>query len=215
MPRHPRPALSVLVALAASTLALAACSSDGDDTAATTTTVAEATSTTADATAEFSAALNELCVDGRAAAGQASDDLSAALDAVGQAAQDRDQAAYAAALDQAETAAEDIIDAFDDFGSAVDELDVPTELQQPLNDYLDAQGTQLALAQQLRDAIATDDGPAFNEAISQIQAADETTTQARAQAAAELDAPDCAPDDTGSASGSTDATETTETTAKG
>ena len=204
-----------VAALAAGALVLSACGSDGgDDEAATTTTAAEATTTTVDATAEFSSALNDLCAEGRTAADAASDDLSAALDAVGQAAQDRDQAAYAAALDEAETATEDIIDAFEEFGDAVAELDVPTELQQALNDYLDAQGTQLALAQQLRDAIAADDGDAFNETISQIQAADQSTTDARAAAAAELDAPDCAPDDATSSSGSgTDAT--TETTAKG
>ena len=48
---------------------------------------------------------------------------------------------------------------------------------------------QLALAQQLRDAIAADDGDAFNDAIAGIQEADQTTTEARTAAAAEPDAP--------------------------
>lgn len=204
-----------VAALAAGALVLAACGSDGADDAASSTS--EATTTTVSATAEFSSELNDLCLEGKGTAGQASDDLSAALDAVGQAAQDRDQAAYAAALDQAETAVEGIIGAFDDFQTAVADLDVPAELQGALDDYLEAQNTQLALAQQLRDAIAADDGEAFNTALEGIQDADASTTEARTTAAAELDAPDCAPDDTtDSGASSTDATDdtaTTETTA--
>ena len=180
-PRLVPTALAILAALAAATLLLTACGSDdggGGDTS------------------EFSTALNDLCLDGKATAGRASDELTAALDALGQAAQDRDQAAYAAALEQAQTAVEGIIGAFDDFQAAVADLDVPAELQGSLDDYLDAQNTQRALAQQLRDAIATDDGAAFNDAITGIRDADQRTTEARTTAAAALDAPDCAPDAT-------------------
>lgn len=204
-----------VAALAAGALVLAACGSDGGDDAATTTSAAEATTTTAGADAEFSQSLDALCVQGKADANQASDDLTAALQALGQAAQDRDQAAYADALAQAEAATTDIIGVFDDFQAAVADLDVPADLQPPLDDYLAAQTTQRDLAQQLHDAIAADDGDAYNAAVSAIQDADQSTTQARVDAAAALDAPDCAPDDTtdsGAAGGDTTTTEVTDTT---
>lgn len=209
--------MSRLLRTAAVTLALGAlvatgCGSDGGDEESATTTAPAETTTTVSADAEFASALDDLCSTGDTAATAASADFQAALDALGAAAEAQDQAAYATALDDAESAVEDIISALEDFDTAVGELEVPTDLTQPVNDYLDAMGTQLALAEQLRQAIVADDGAAFNEAVDQIQQADEATRQARADAANEIGAPECVPDDTDGGA-ATDGTATTDTTA--
>lgn len=199
-----RPLRTAFVALAAGSLLLAGCGSDGgDDDAATTTAPAE-TTTTVDANAEFASAFNDACAAGDEAATAASADFDAAIAALGEATQAQDDAAYATALDEAESAVEDIIAALEDFDATVAELEIPTDLAQPVNDYLEAMGTQLALAEQLRLAIVADDGDAFNETGEQIQEAEAATDPVRTEAAEAIGAPDCVPDD--------DADATTDTT---
>lgn len=188
-----RPMRTTLVALAAGAVLLTGCGSDGGDDEATTTAPAE-TTTTVDANAEFASAFNDACAAGDAAATAASADFDAAITALGEATQAQDDAAYATALDEAETAVEDIIAALEDFDTTVAGLDVPTDLAQPVNDYLEAMGTQLALAEQLRQAIVADDGEAFNETGEQIQQAEAATNPARTEAAEAIGAPDCVPD---------------------
>lgn len=207
----PRSTRLVLAALAVGSLALAACGSDGDDAAATTTTAPEATTTTVDATAEFAAAFDEACAVGDETATAAGEDFDDAIERLQLATEAQDDAAYATALDDAESAVEDIIAAVEEFDATIAALEVPTDLTQPVNDYLEAMGTQLALAEQLRLAIVADDGQAFNEAVQQIEQADDATSPVRTQAAEEIGAPECAPDD----DGSTDPGDTTATTAKG
>lgn len=207
----PRSTRLVLAALAVGSLALAACGSDGDDAAATTTTAPEATTTTVDATAEFAAAFDEACAVGDETATAAGEDFDDAIERLQLATEAQDDAAYATALDDAESAVEDIIAAVEEFDATIAALEVPTDLTQPVNDYLEAMGTQLALAEQLRLAIVADDGQAFNEAVQQIEQADDATSPVRTQAAEEIGAPECAPDD----EGSTDTGDTTATTAKG
>ena len=170
-----RPLRTILVVLATGAFVLAGCGSDGGDDEAATTTAPAETTTTVDANAEFAGAFDDACAAGDAASTAAGEDFEAALAALGEATQAQDDAAYATALDDAETAVEDIIAALEEFDATVAELDVPTDLAQPVNDYLEAMGTQLALAEQLRLAIVADDGEAFNEAGEQIQEADAAT----------------------------------------
>lgn len=200
-----RPFPTILATVAIGTAVLAGCGSDGGDEAATTTAPAE-TTTTVDANAEFASAFDDACAAGDAAATAASEDFEAAIEALGQATQAQDDAAYATALDDAESAVEEIIAALEDFDDTVAALEVPTDLAQPVNDYLEAMGTQLALAEQLRQAIVADDGDAFNAAGEQIQQAEAATDPVRTEAAEAIGAPECAPDD--------DATTTQTTTAK-
>lgn len=183
-----------LAVLAVGSLAVTACGSDGSDEDSATTTASGETTTTVDADAEFASAFNEACATGDEAATTAGEDFDAALERLGLATEAQDQAAYAAALDDAETAVEDIIAALEDFDTAVADLEVPAELAQPVNDYLDSLGTQLALAEQLRLAIVADDGDAFTEAVDQIEQADAATNTARTEAAEEIGAPECVPD---------------------
>ncbi len=190
-----RPLRTILVVLATSAFVLAGCGSDGGGDEAATTTAPAETTTTVDANAEFAGAFDDACAAGDAAATAASDDFDAAITALGQASQAQDDAAYATALDEAESAVEDIIAALEDFDDAVAALEVPTDLAQPVNDYLEAMGTQLALAEQLRLAIVADDGEAFNEAGEQIQQAEAATETARTEAAEAIGAPECVPDD--------------------
>jgi hypothetical protein len=196
-------------------LALLGCGSSGDDDADSTTTSAAEATTTTDASTAFSSLLNDLCTEGDAASTAAGDDFEAALADLQAADQAQDRAAYTVALDDAETATEAIISSIEDFGDAVDALDVPTDLQTPLNTYLDALGVQLALADQLRAALVADDGAAFSETIDQIEQADASNRQARADAAEELGAPECAPDEDESTDESTDSTDSTGTTVAG
>lgn len=211
MHRSTRLALAVLTA---GSLALAGCGSDGgDEEQAATTSAPEETTTTVDADAEFADAFNEACATGDEAATAASEDFDDAIERLGLATEAEDDAAYATALDDAETAVEDIIAAVEEFDATVGELDVPTELTQPVDDYLEAMGTQLALAEQLRLAIVADDGQAFNEAVEQIQQAEEATNPVRTSAAEEIGAPECVPDDADGSTGTGD--DTTGTTAKG
>jgi hypothetical protein len=183
-------------------LVLAGCGSSGDDESADTT--AEATTTTTADT--FAADLNALCVTGREATDAASADFQTALSDLQTADSAGDQAAYATALDQAETAMESIIGALEDFKADVDQLDVPADADAALSDYLAAVDQQLGYAEDARDAIAADDGPAFNTATDELQANSEDMDARRAEAATQLGADDCAPDD---ATSSTDTTDTT------
>lgn len=211
MPRSIRLALTLL---AAGSLILAACADDdgggdsGDDVAATTTT--------ADAGAEFAEAIDALCAEGESAANEAGEDFDAAIDDLTAATETNDQAAYDAALDDAETAVEDIIGAVEAFVADVEALEVPTDLQQPVDDYLEAMETQISLAEDLREAIVNDDGQAFNEVGQEITEAEEETRPVRTDAANEIGAPSCVPDgDEDDADTSDTGDDTTATTAKG
>lgn len=202
MPRFTRLAA---VAIATGSLVLTGCgSSGGDEDADSTTTVAEATTTTSPSAA-FVAALDELCAASDEAATQAGNDFEAALAELGEATTAGDDATYASALDDAETAVEVIIATVEDFTADVAELEVPPELQADLDVYLETLGTQRELAEQLRAAIVADDGAAFNEAVSQIEQADAETRQIRVDAAEALGATECVPDDE-----STDGTDSTD-----
>lgn len=163
------------------------------------------------------AALDELCATSDDAATQAGNDFEAALAELQTATEAQDQAAYDAALDDAETAVEGIISTVEDFDAGVAELEVPADLQADLDAYLETLGSQLALAEQLRDAIVADDGEAFNNAVTEIQEADEATRQARTDAAEALGAQECVPDDDTASSGTDTAADpsSTETTVKG
>ncbi|HMQ24417.1 MAG TPA: hypothetical protein PKA98_00390 [Acidimicrobiales bacterium] len=211
MPRSIRLALTLL---AAGSLTLAACADDdggdpGDDVAATTTT------TTADDGAEFAEAIDALCAEGESAANEAGEDFDAAIDDLTTATETNDQAAYNAALDDAETAVEDIIDAVESFVADVEALEVPTDLQQPVDDYLEAMETQISLAEDLREAIVNDDGQAFNEVGQEITEAEEETRPVRTDAANEIGAPSCVPDGDEDDADTWGTGDTTETTAKG
>ncbi|MCB1017475.1 MAG: hypothetical protein KDB10_20480 [Acidimicrobiales bacterium] len=209
-----RPLRLVLALLAVGALVVAGCTDDdggGDDESADATTT-----TTEAADTAFAEQIDELCATGDAAATQAGDDFEAAIDDVTTATQAQDEAAYTAALDDAESAVEDIISAVETFLADVDELEVPADLQQPVDDYLETMETQLSLAEDLRAAIVADDGDAFNEVGQQIAAAEEETRPVRTDAANEIGAPACVPDGDEDGSGSTDSDgATTETTEKG
>lgn len=194
------------IVIATGSLALLGCSSSGDDNASDTTTTAEAdTTTTIDGGAEFASTLNELCATGQATTDAAGEDLQTALDELTSADASGDTAAYTAALDDAETATEDVIGAFEDFLAEVDQLDVPADAQTALDDLTASIEQRQALTEDLRDAIAADDGDAFTNAFNALQDVNAELDQAADDAAEVLDAPDCASQD----DGSSDTTDTT------
>lgn len=193
------------IVIATGSLALLGCSSSGDDASDTTTTAEADTTTTTDAGAEFATALNDLCATGQSTTDAAGEDLQAALDELATADSSGDTAAYATALDDAETATETVINAFDDFLAGVEDLDVPDDAQAALDDFTAGVEERQALTEDLRDAIAADDGAAFTDAFNALQDANDELDQVADDAAEALDAPDCASQD----DSSSDTTDTT------
>ena len=188
---------ALVLAPVALTLVLAGCGDDDDGGSAA--TAADAPTETTEAGEDFVEALDELCAQGDEASTAAGEDFDEALQAVSDADQSGDDEAYQEALDDAETAAEDILDALDEFESGVEELDVPPEAEEPLQTYLDALTEQRGAAEDLRDAIAADDGAAFNAALEELEAGNEESEEIRLEAAQELGAPECEPDSAGDA----------------
>jgi hypothetical protein len=178
----------VLSLLAVLALFLSACSDGGDEESEPPPdTVEEEGSDTA-------AELDELCTTGREASEQAGEDFSAALDDLDEAATSGDEDAYAAALDDAESAAEAIIDALDDFLTDVEDVDVPADQQEALDEYVAVKEEQVALAEDLRDAIVADDLDAFNEAAGELEDAEDDHDERSLEAAEALGAAECEPD---------------------
>jgi hypothetical protein len=184
------PLVLALAALAGLALLLGACSDDGgdDDEAATTTTAAE------DNTDDFVEQVDSLCAAGRAAADEAGEDLDAALAGLSEAESAGDTAAYDEALEEAETAAEGIIDSLDDFEAAVAQLEVPADLQGALDDYLEVKEEQFALAEDLRDAIVADDGDAFQATVGELEETEAEFDERSLEAAQALGAAECEPE---------------------
>jgi hypothetical protein len=149
---------------------------------------------------DAAAELDALCTTGREASDLAGDDLEAALEELGEADSSGDTEAYAAALDDAESAAEAIIDTIDDFLTDVEDVSVPADQQEALDEYVVVKEEQLVLAEDLRDAIASDDGDAFNEVAGELEDAEEDHDERSLEAAETLGASECEPD-----SGSDDA----------
>lgn len=191
--------------MAVLSLVLVGCGSSSDDSSSDTTAASapEATTTTS-ATDDFVAQLDELCATGRAATDAAGTDFETAISDIQVATDSGDDAAYAVALDAAETSMEAVIGAVDDFDAAVDQLDVPADAEAALADYVDALDQSKALAQDVRDAIAADDGAAFTDATAAIDAAGDQLDAQRADAAEALGADACVPDS--STDSSTDTT---------
>lgn len=193
--------------IAVLSLVLVGCGSSSDDSSSDTTAASApeaTTTTTTSATDDFVAQLDELCATGRAATDAAGTDFETAISDLQVATESADDAAYAVALDAAETSMETIIGAVDDFDAAVDQLDVPPDAEAALADYVDALDQTQALAQDVRDAIAADDGAAFTDATAAIDAAGADLDAQRADAAEALGADACVPDS--STDSSTDTT---------
>lgn len=196
---HRSPLSLLLALLGAVALLLSACGDDGGvEESDPPDTVEE------EADDAFVEQLDELCAAGRAASDEAADDLNAALEDVGQADTDGDEAAYAEALDEAETAAEGLIDALDDFLTDVEEVEVPSELQGDLDDYVELREEQLPLYTELRDAIAADDGDAFTAVTEEIQSSEDEFDERALAAAEALGAAECEPESDGGSGDSDD-----------
>src|SRR3954471_22506252 len=140
------------VTLLVSSLVLLGCSS-GDDDSSSTTTAAPNTTTTTGA-ASFGSQLSNLCDSADQDATAAQQDFETAIAIVQDA--DPQSAEYRSALDDAETAVESVLHTFDDFEQHVQQLDVPAEAQNTLDDYLHALDTEKGIFQDLRDSIASD-----------------------------------------------------------
>jgi len=211
------PLTLLLPLLAAFALLVGACSDDGsEEETAPPDTVEEER---ADA---FVEQLNELCNNGRAASDVAGEDLDAAFADIGEANDAGDTEAYGEALEEAESAAEGIIDSIDDFEAALGQVEVPADLQASLDDFLEVKQEQLVLAEDLRDAIVADDGNALQDTIDELEATNDEFDERSLEAAQALGAVDCEPegddaaaDDSGSDDSGSDDTETFDPDAAG
>jgi hypothetical protein len=190
---HP---LALLLALLAALAVFAgACTDDGGDEASDdpTNTVEEEGG---DQAAEQ---LDELCTTGRDDTQVAADELSAALTTLGFAAPGEPQ--YEETLDEAEAAAQDLIDALDAFITDAQALDVPEDQQAALDDYIAVKQEQVELAERLKEGLANDSADEINAVNADLEAAEEDHDQRSSEAADILQAQECQPDSSGDDSG--------------
>ncbi|OWY61107.1 hypothetical protein B7486_65570 [cyanobacterium TDX16] len=73
-------------------------------------------------------------------------------------------------------------------------MTVPADQQEALDEYVAVKEEQLGLAEDLRDAIAADDGDAFEEVGTELEEVEDDHDERSLEAAEALGATECEPD---------------------
>lgn len=179
--------LTLWTGVTAGVLALSACASSSSDTDSSESNTPPTTS----AGVAFSARLDGACADAGDAFASAVEDLDTAVNSLGETTDEDD---YLVALDDAESATEDLVEAFDDLEASIGGLAVPADLDTLVNEYLGDIREVRAATADLRQTIVDDDGDAFNDASTAMGQASDALGSRGEILAARADAPNCSPD---------------------